>query len=717
MRVRVHIAALLAAGAAYGEGITGYVEEDYSHTDLRTDANGVETRSAQDAILQRYHLNLDHGFYPQLRFSGGGTFEQQNAWGGQSGSGWTRTLGGFGQLAAGNRVLNSTAAYNYRTERQSGSNDHLVLEEPSITVGWRPSLLPQFSLRVARTHTYDVERQIEDLAVWTALFTARYSAGNDLTLQYSAIYTNPNDRLNDTDTRSISQLTRADYLHNFWEGRASISAGAAVNDRRTETTTAGAGGTLSTPQTPVSAMALVQKFPATVQLDTLVDNGALSDGNTSQGIAGLDIGTAQSAGTEIDPREIGARFADILTPVNTLYVYVDRQLPAQISASFQWTAWQSDDNLHWAQIAIPAPIVFGTFLNRFEITIRTTAAHFLKVVVSPLAESVTTDRRFSSILVTELQLYLVTPALRTSGWQAQTRELFNSAARVQITKTVAYDFTGLFVHGTQTGGATLNTWLIGNGLSYARRFNPIFFGNARIARQDQDQSSGHQGVFVYSASLAATPLATLSHNLVYSGQLLTDSHGANTITNSLSFYNRATPYRGTGLLAGAGYNLIKAPSGLLLRSAQLTFGASAQPHRTLSFSGLFAHSDTVSEGGGTPRAAQATNRVDGSMSFNPVPALYVSTTISRLITNGVGRTLANGTGSFSPFAGGALQFALSYTETYQEPSQLTRIIVPTLRWNVRPGSLLTVSYTVLDATGLGAGTHARTFDVNFQTTL
>jgi len=716
MRARTHIAALLAAGAAYGEGITGYVEEDYSHTNTRTDANGVETRSAQDAVLQRYHLNLERAFYPQLRFSGGGIFEQQNSWSRQLGNPWSRTVGGFGQLTAGSPILSGSAAYNYRVERQSVSTDRLILEEPSLIVGWRPSLLPQFSLRVARTHTWDVDRHLQDLAIWTALFTVRYAVSSDLTLQYSAIYANPNDRLNDTDTKSISQTGRADYLRNFWGGRASVSAGLTLNDRRTEVTSAGAGGTIATPQTPLATLSLVEKFPAAAQLDTLNDNAALSDGNTTQGIADLDLGTSQSAGTEIDPRDIGARFADILTPVNTLYVYVDRQLPAQIAASLAWTAWQSDDNLHWTPVDITAPVVIGTFQNRFEITIRTTAAHYLKVVTSPLAQSVTTDKRFASILVTELQLFLVTPAVRTTGWNAATRTLLNSAARVQITNALSYDFTGLFGHGTQTGAATQNTYLIGNGLSYAQRLNPIFFVNARVARQDQDQSAGHQGVFLYGGSLVATPLSTLSHNLVYSGQIVSDSRG-NTITNSFSFFNRATPYRGTGLLAGAAYNLVQQPSGLLLRSAQLTLGANAQPHRTLTLSGTFAHSDSVSSGNGSPRLAQATNRVDGTLSFNPVPALYLAGTVSRLVTDGAGRTLANATGSFSPFPGGDLQFTLSYTETYQEPNLLSRLIVPTIRWNLRPGTLITVSYTVLDTTGLGTGTHTRTFDANFQTTL
>ncbi len=716
MRARAHIAVLLAAGAAYGEGITGYVEEDYSHTDVRTDVNGLETRSAQDAVLERYHLNLERTFYPRLRFSGGGIFEQQNAWSGQLGNGWSRTLGGFGLLTAGSPILSSSAAYNYRTERQSSSTDRLILEEPSLTVGWRPSLLPQFSLRVARTHSWDVDRQIEDLAVWTALFNARYDVSSDLTLQYSVFYANPSDRLSDTDTRSISQTGRADYRRNLWEGRASVNAGLTLSDRRTEVTSAGPGGTITTPQTPLATQSLVEKFPAIVQLDTLADNAALSDGNTTQGIAGLDIGYSQSAGTEIDPRDIGARFADILSPVNTLYVYLDRKLPAPIAASFEWTAWQSDDNLHWTQVAITAPVVFGTFQNRFEITIRTTAAHYLKLVTSPLAQSVTTDGRFATILVTELQLFLVTPAVQTSGWNAATRTLFNSAARMQITKTLAYDFTGLIGHATQTSGASQNTYLIGHGLSYARRLNPTFFANARVARQDQDQSTGHQGLFLYSASLAATPLATLSHNLVYSGQLLSDARG-NTVTNSLSFLNRATPYRGIGLLAGAGYNLARQPTGVLLRSAQLTFNASAQPHRTLTLSGTFAHSDSVSEGGGSPRLVQATNRVDGSLSFNPVPALYLASTVSHLVTNGAGRTLANGTGSFSPFPGGALQFAVSYTETYQDPNLLSKIFAPTVRWNLRPGTLITVSYTVLDSTGTGTGTHARTFDASFQTTL
>jgi len=79
------------------------------------------------------------------------------------------------------------------------------------------------------------------------------------------------------------------------------------------------------------------------------------------------------------------QFADAITPVSLVYVWVDKALPAQVSGAFGWTAYRSDDNVDWVPVPLAGPVTFGAFDNRFEIPIEGTRSRYLKVVTRPLA--------------------------------------------------------------------------------------------------------------------------------------------------------------------------------------------------------------------------------------------------------------------------------------------------------------------------------------------
>src|SRR5947209_10004802 len=82
MRCRGHIAAalLLASGAAFSDGLGGMVEEDYSHSQSTSSEGGEAFRANSDQLVQRYRLNGERAFFPNLRLDVGGTFEQLDAW-------------------------------------------------------------------------------------------------------------------------------------------------------------------------------------------------------------------------------------------------------------------------------------------------------------------------------------------------------------------------------------------------------------------------------------------------------------------------------------------------------------------------------------------------------------------------------------------------------------------------------------------------------------
>jgi hypothetical protein len=710
----------LLASPAFADGISAYLEDDYAHTDERvTDQTGRSVDSSVDSFSQRYRLTLDRAFFPALHFSTGGLFEQLDARtsdGNAPGFARDRTLSGFGTLTLTGPILTSVASYTYRSEQLPGTPGRMVNDEPSLYFNYRPVDLPSLTLRLSRSHFYDTEEQIEDLVTLMAQLTSAWSPVHGLSFQYSATVANPDDQLHSTESTQIAQAARADYARTSTDGQSTVAAGFNVTDQRSVVSAYGSGGTVTTQQVPLAGFSLVEVFPATSAFDVLTANPALVDGNTTS-TAGLDIGYSISLAGDHNPRDLGAQFSDVLTPVNTLYVWVDRQLTPQVASAFQWTVWQSDDNQHWSQIAVQGLVVFGVFQNRFEITIPTTQARYLKAVVLPLDPAATLDKRFSSVLVTELQLLLVAPITAAQPWRSNTRAVASVSGRTQVLAPgLVYDLTGVLTRITGTGTLPMDTYLITNGLSYSGRLGPIFSMSWRVARQDQDQSHGHEGSFLYSSSLTATELPTLSHSLVYSGQSNWTQSGFFS-TNSLSFFNRATPYRGIGLLAGAVYSLNTAPDGTHLHSDTLTISGTVAPNPKLSFSGTFAHADSITEGGAAPRTASATNQVTGSFTATPVPVLYLSAGVTHLVSSGTPHTLANGSVSFSPFPGGDLQLFLNYLQSYQDPGQVTQIFSPSLRWNIRPSTLLTVSYTLQDSHAGVAGTVARTFEANLQMSL
>src|SRR6478672_9039450 len=82
MRVAAQIAAAvaLASASAWADGITGLIEETYSHNRSRiSDQSGAEQSTVADQLVQRYRLAFDRSFFPLMRFNAGGTFEQFNA--------------------------------------------------------------------------------------------------------------------------------------------------------------------------------------------------------------------------------------------------------------------------------------------------------------------------------------------------------------------------------------------------------------------------------------------------------------------------------------------------------------------------------------------------------------------------------------------------------------------------------------------------------------
>lgn len=697
------------------DGVSGLIEEDYSHSNFWVE--GAGPRSVGDQLVQRYRLALDRSFFPNLRFDGGGTFEQflsRSSTGALSSELSSRTASVFANLALSGPILGGAAGYS-RREQTAGTPTvpfGFVSEDMNLYLTWRPTDLPIFSLRLARPSLWDRQKQVEDLTTNQVLFGMVWDPDRHLDLRYSLDFQNPVDRLHQTETSTITQAGRMSYEDRFFAERSAVALGVNVVHQQTEVVHSGPGGTTSTVLSPIAGYSLVEVPPATPSLDTLVPNAALVNGDTLTP-AGINLGPAASLAGDTAYRDLGVQFADAVTRANTFWVWVDRQLPQGLAAALTWTAWQSDDNIRWTQVQIPAVPVFNVFQPRFEIPIAETTARYLKVVAKPLPAGATIDPAFRDILVTEMQVLLVTAAPAPRGWQSSTGGTLNATMRTQLVPSrLTWDVSLFGTSGTRPGAAAQNTWVLVNGLSLTQKLLPALLFNGRVARQDADQSRGHEGQWTWGGSLAATPLLTLTGSLVYSGRLDQSLEG-NTTTNSVSLFAQAAPYRGIGLLANAGLGFAQLPTGQFSKLETLAVSTTLQPHPRLTLAGNFAHSSSETTGAGLPRSASRTNQIDGTLTLTPVPTIFISAGISRVITSPRPVTLATGTANFSPFPGGDLQLGISYSQSLGADGTVTRILSPSLRWNLRAATL-TTGFTVLDTSGSVADTHSRAFNANLR---
>jgi hypothetical protein len=718
----VLVASALVPCCAAADGLSAYIEPDYNHTVSRsTDQSGKATSTTTDEFDQHYRLMLDRSLLPYMRVDAIGSFDRLYSWtdnDGVSSRADEWRAGGAARLLFGPPVIGGQLGYE-RHDDDTGSSTsvgrvHNIREVYSAYGRWRPADWPSVDLRLSRSDAHDSSRLVTDSTVNDVQLITLYNAFQQLKLSYFLAYTVNEDHISTTTSSAISNLFRTAYGDVFNHGRTSVTATYQLSERSTQTSTqAGPGGTVASPQIPIAGLSAVETFPIVSETVTLAQNPALVDGDLTAS-AGVNLGFSVSLGGDTNARDLGVLFASPNTPVNTLYVWVDRQLPAQISGAFTWAAYRSEDNVTWTRINLAAPVVFSAFQNRFEITIQQTQARYLKVVTRPLGATVTADKRFSDIFVTELQTFLVVPAQSVTGTVSSLGQTMTAALRHQLLDVPALAFdTSAFL--TRQGGAS--NYAIQEGLAADHRLSPILALAARVGRQDQGtQSPGvstHTGAFQYSAQAIATPLPSQIDTLTYSGQYQQSAQGSGA-SNSVSLVNRTQIYRGVDAFASASYQYNLLVSGARARGPALSASLSVVPNPVFSCSAAYFMSRIEQTGGGVPSQLSDSERFDVSASLTPFPALYLNASVSRIVKGVRPTTLATLGGSFSPFPDGNVLLRASYTESFdtslQEKSSVGNVGV---RWNVGHGSYLDVGEALLDSSAVTGSSNIRAFQATF----
>ncbi|BDG05243.1 hypothetical protein [Anaeromyxobacter oryzae] len=703
--------ALLGGAARAAEAFGATLEPGYTHveTDV-TGERGPSTHESSDVLSQKYRLSYDAAITDHLDASAGLTLLDDRGWtrtDGISSDTHSRTSTYFGRLTLGTQVLNAGVGADRREQSTTGTTTgDFVTESYTGYATWRPLELPELDLRASHMNTFDKSHLAQDTTTDGAFFSARYNTPRS-DLRYLLSWVRTTDHLRDSRTTAVEQAALGSRTDTLFAGHTSTYVSARVQSRNTLTESGGAGATVARQQLPVAGLSGIETFPATTENIVLAANPLLIDGNTTA-TAGVNVGYAPALAGDRDLRDVGARFGDETTSVNTLYVWFDRQLAADVGRTLAAgvQVYQSIDNERWTAVALAKPAEPSPFENRLEITIPETQARFLKVVLRPLAVGVTTDVAFRDVFITELQTLLVLPAALVPRHQSALVVAATAFARTSILRSpdFAHDLSVDVSHDSDN---PRTRYSLVNGLTLGQKLTAWLVGRARAQRQDQDAGRGHEGSWEWSAALIGNPLPTAYWTLTYSGKAaeqLTSQVSApgapattvrlTTISHSLSALGRADWYDGISTQANA-TGSIATQGDRTAQSFQASGTTSLTPNTVVtgSIGGLYSRSLTSSPETGDVLTQFA--RVDASLSVTPAPALSGAGTVSRVLLGAKLTTLGTLQLNYSPLRGD-VQLGVAYSSTLDTAAGTrTQIFTPSLRWNLRRNVSLTSSYTWL----------------------
>jgi hypothetical protein len=233
-----------------------------------------------------------------------------------------------------------------------------------------------------------------------------------------------------------------------------------------------------------------------------------------------------------------------------------------------------------------------------------------------------------------------------------------------------------------------------NGISASRRLAAALVGSARLERTDSEQGRGKEWAWRYSATLASDPIPAFGAAFTYSGEYGHTQAGEHQ-NNNLLLLARSDLYRGVSLLANGSVAFGTLDTGQATRTLNVNGSLQVSPGPYLTLAGTYLHQENrVSASGTGGSFTSRLGRAEGTASFTPFPALYASASVARVVTGDKPYTLANFGVNVAPFPGGTLLVRFNYQESIDTGSDLrTRLWGPSLRWNIRTGTYLDVSYT------------------------
>ncbi|MBI2216916.1 MAG: hypothetical protein HYU51_06420 [Candidatus Rokubacteria bacterium] len=703
------------------DGINVREEAVYSLFSSKTrDAlTGLRTTSETESYGTKTNVRLNYSLLPKLHLNAGGTYEKDfsnlSADPIDLETNVTR-FRPYGWLTLRDPVLGASVGYDLADEtvKSSGRPEtSLTRETYNAHLEWKPIELPWTQVRYTRTSVEDEPNVTLDNRQDLVFLKSEYLY-KGLNAYYAGTYLTTTDELRDLGSTQWSHEGKLLYAITFLADRIALTTDHRI--RFTDVTTdvplrvTGLEQTVEVALVPARGLSSLDDTPADTPLDS---TPALIDGNTTvSASATLNIGSDRGLAGDFTRRNVGLEFRPPAA-VNRLHVSVDvpalpsnENLPSDISSSFLWEIYTSRDNSTWT---LHATVVgsFGPFVRRFELTFPTVTANFIKAVTRPLSGGVigttnSSDARYRTIVITEVQAFADRAAPPGVGKQriSQTLRTHNLDVRAALFRSPSlyYQFNADYQE-LELDDDVQERYAISNGLFFTHRFNPVLSTNVNTSIEFGREREEPRTAALYYASLAATPLPTLTDSLVFSGNQQRVG-SATARSHSIVLYNTAQLYRGLDASLNLGAALTSDEEGgrVLSRRRDLyvNVGTSITPHPTFATTVYYLGRLSNLSGSNLGRTRDTTDhRLDLSASFTPVRTLVLSAATSIVAETDRDTTTTQNYGvSWAPFPDGTLQFSVFYAEN-RLPEELTsRIIQPVVRWyvNARRRSYLEANY-------------------------
>jgi hypothetical protein len=711
------MASALLPAEVMADSITGIIDWTYTDFSSRTkEATGQTTKIESKSYLQSYTLFLDKTIFPKLKLDAGGVFERDLIKSKSSDTEFDSTNTQFrpyATLSLKDPLYAVGVGYFLREERQEFSRAPsvtLVSEDYNTFFNWRPDGFPRMDMIATRTNTYDRNRANIDTTKDSVLLTSLYSF-KGLDLKYSGAYLDTNDGLHRIDTQDTSHTGAGTYADSLLNGRLTLSSAYRITHDATTVTSSGTGaGTVSTQIFPSQGLSALSDTPNLVALDP---NPALIDGNVTAS-AGPNIGEGPRLAGDNRGRNIGL---DLRTPteVNDLFLWVDREIPQGIAATFSFDIYTSSDNLNWTLLQAGRRATFEPFQNRFDINFANTSTRYVKIVVRPLEPTVPGANNFADIFVAELQAFIQRPVAQAGEQKfTSTSQISNTSVQYRIfdAPLLFYDVSYYFTKG-DTSAQEQST--LSNGLSVNHQLTTILTALARVAREDGTEQNEKRTAYVYNASVRATPIRTVTNSLVFGGRNEHVGSGSRRIT-SLFSNNTAQVYQGIDLSLQGGIVSSTELDGSKTTLATVAVGANIIPHRTMTWTFNYSYSDAARTLSGAGKESSVTRQTNVMVAYNPFRTFYATASLQFFDETGQGlRTLQNYGLNWSPFPDGALQFRFAYNETRQPQEQTSdRFISPGVRYKINERSFLDLSYQSIKSDSAGQTIDSRVLSANLK---
>jgi hypothetical protein len=512
-----------------------------------------------------------------------------------------------------------------------------------------------------------------------------YEGLGGFTFQYS--YTNEeiDERKRDFETLFQSHDGRIYYSRLLSGGKLGAVLGYRIRYNTNEFSGTGSGtvpliraaGLFSIDDTPADGPAL-QSLPS------------LIDGNLSAS-TGINIGLN---GDRTTLTNMGLDFG-FPTKMDTLFLWVDRSLPAAVSDSFSWEIYVSPDNTDastWTLHATVFPAPFGTFQNRFEISFPPVTTRFIKVVTRPLSPAVIGSAGFQDIFVTELEGFITVSGETDRITQTEQTNTCDLRWRPRDDTTFGYNF---FYRLRETDPSTERDSLLTNSISANHIFNRVFSGSLRLLREDRKEEGEDREAYTFNAALRGDYLETFRQTLTYRSDY-TSTEGSKDRENSLFLRNRADLYKGWSAFLDTGYNWNRFPEGRRENSLFMRVGTDMIPNEVITLNLIYSVNllERTQEG----VESSATNQLfDVDLLIVPLRTLSLFAGLTFIDEFGSSRSFQSYSANWSPFPDGTLQFFFNYIEELRSAEDLEtreRSINPGLRWDVTRNAFLETSYTI-----------------------